>query len=156
MTQPTCDLYDEHGAALQVLPAHFQDFGGRIRFSGPAVTVKCFEDNSRVKELAKTPGEGRVLVVDGGGSDRCALLGDMIGANFEKNGWAGVIVFGLIRDRAELARLDLGVKALGSIPRPSTRRDEGRVDLAIQIGEATIHPGDQVFADEDGIVVLPA
>ena len=153
---PTCDLYDEYGAKLQVLPAHFQDFGGRIRFSGPAVTVKCFEDNSRVKELANTPGEGRVLVVDGGGSDRCALLGDMIGANFEKNGWSGVIVFGLIRDRAELARLDLGVKALGSIPRPSTRRDEGQVDLAIQIGEATIHPGDQVFADEDGIVVLPA
>lgn len=156
MTHSTCDLYDEHGDTLQVLPAELQCFGGRTRFSGTAVTVKCFEDNSRIKELGVTPGKGRVLVVDGGGSRRCALLGDMIAQDFIDQQWEGVILYGLIRDRQELSGMDLGVKALGSIPRKSTRRGEGQTDLPIQIAGARIQPGDQVFADEDGVVVMPA
>ena len=149
----TCDLYDEYEDALGVLPATLQDFGGRRRFQGTAVTVKCCEDNSRIKEFSVTPGKGRVLVVDGAGSLRCALLGDLIAKEFVAQGWEGVIIHGLIRDREELSTLDLGVKALGSIPRKSTRRGEGQVDLPIRIGEAEIRPGDQVIADEDGVVI---
>ncbi|MCH8551754.1 MAG: ribonuclease E activity regulator RraA [Natronospirillum sp.] len=150
----TCDLYDEHEEALGVLPATLKDFGGRIRFQGPAVTIKCFEDNSRIKELSATPGHGRVLVVDGGGSLRCALLGDMIAKDLVDNGWAGAVIFGLVRDRAELAELDLGVKALGTIPRKSQRRGEGHVDLPIRIEGTQVNPGDTVVADEDGVVIL--
>jgi regulator of ribonuclease activity A len=155
MTPNTTDLCDEHPDAV-VLPAAFRDFGGTARFSGPVLTVKCFEDNSRVKELSLTHGDGRVLVVDGAGSLRCALLGDMIAADLLRNGWVGVVVHGCVRDRAALAALALGVKALATNPRRSQRKGEGEVGLEVDIGGAVVHTGDRVYADEDGIVVLPA
>jgi regulator of ribonuclease activity A len=153
MDWTTCDLSDEHGDAAAVV-ACLRHFGGRVRFSGPAETVKCFEDNSRVKELANTPGEGRVLVVDGGGSTRYALLGDVIGGEMVANGWAGVVIHGAVRDSVALGMLDLGVMALGTTPRRSARSGEGRVGLSVEIDGARIAPGDVLYADEDGIVVL--
>lgn len=152
----TSDLYDRFEDRLRVLPPVFNDYGQRRRFRGEAVTVKCFEDNSKVKELAGTPGRGKVMVVDGGGSTRCALLGDLIGADAVKNGWEGVVIHGCVRDSAALAELDLGVKAIGTTPRKSLRRGEGQTALAIAIGGVTVRPGDVVVADEDGVVVLEA
>ena len=154
MSWTTCDLCDEHEAAARVPQIAWRDYGGRSRFAGPIATVKCFEDNSRVKELSATPGLGRVLVVDGGGSLRNALVGDMIGADFARNGWAGVVVWGVVRDTTELGRLDLGVKALGSIPRKSVRRGEGVADVELSFGAVIWRPGDLLFADEDGVILL--
>lgn len=152
----TCDLFDTFKEAARFVLPGLRNFGAVTRFAGPVVTVKCFEDNSRVKELLATPGEGRVLVVDGAGSLRCALMGDMIAASAVKNGWAGVVIWGCVRDVAELATLNLGIKALGSIPRASTRRDQGLVDVPVELPGAMVKPGDFLFADEDGIVLLTA
>ncbi len=151
---PTCDLFDRFKDAARFVLPGFRDFGGVKRFSGPVVTVKCFEDNSRVKELLATPGAGKVLVVDGAGSLRCALMGDLIAASAVRNGWAGVVIWGCVRDVAELATLDLGIKALAAIPRASTRRDQGLVDVPLELPGAAVDPGDILFADEDGIVLL--
>jgi regulator of ribonuclease activity A len=156
MTHSTCDLYDQHEERLRVLPPLFHDFGARSRFSGEAVTVQCFEDNSRVKELLSTPGTGKVLVVDGGASARCALMGDLIAAQAVAHGWEGVVIYGFVRDRVALAALPLGIKALGSTPRKSVRRGEGRSQIAIDLGGVACLPGDRVIADEDGIVLLNA
>jgi regulator of ribonuclease activity A len=149
----TCDLSDEHGDRARVI-AGLRHVGGRGRFSGPIATVKCFEDNSKVKELANTPGDGRVLLVDGGASLRYALLGDMIGAEAIANGWVGVVIHGAVRDTATLATMDIGVMALGTTPRRSFRNGEGLTDVPIEIDGATFVPGDVLYADEDGIVVL--
>lgn len=149
----TADLYDQHGEALQSVSVQFQDFGGRLSFNGPARTVKCFEDNGLIKELLSFPGEGAVLVVDGGGSLRFALMGDMIAASAEINGWAGVIIHGAVRDRAALAELELGIKALGSNPRKTVKRSHGAVDEVITIGDVKVRPGAMVYADIDGILV---
>ncbi|MEZ5100739.1 MAG: ribonuclease E activity regulator RraA [Thermoleophilia bacterium] len=154
MDWTTSDLSDAHGDVARPI-ACLRHFGGRVRFSGPVETVKCFEDNSRVKELANTPGEGRVLVVDGGGSLRYALVGDTIGAELIANGWVGVVVHGAVRDVRPLASLDLGVMALGVTPRRSARDGEGRSGAPVEIDGAWIAPGDVLYADEDGIVVLP-
>jgi regulator of ribonuclease activity A len=154
MTLLTCDLYDAYEATAQVPDLPFLDFGRRTAFWGPIVTVKCFEDNSRIKELSETPGEGRVLVVDGGGSIRNALVGDMIGADLAQNGWAGVVVHGFVRDKAQLAELDLGIKALGTTPRRPVKRGEGAVGIELKFGGVAWREGDVLFADEDGVVVL--
>jgi regulator of ribonuclease activity A len=154
MTQSTSDLYDQHGEHLRVLPPVFQDFGGRARFSGEVVTVRCFEDNSRVKELLSTAGAGRVLLVDGGGSPRCALLGDLIAGQAVAHGWEGVVIYGYVRDRVALKALQLGIRALGVIPRKSQRRGEGQSGLSIEIAGIPCRPGDRLVADEDGIVLL--
>lgn len=149
----TADLCDEHGGELQVCEPVFRPYGGHVAFSGPVSTVRCFEDNSRVKEALEGSGEGRVLVVDGGGSMRCALLGDRLGEAAVRNGWAGVIIHGCIRDSAALGRMNLGVRALGTMPRRSDRRGEGERDVPVRFAGTTFHPGDHVHADEDGIVV---
>lgn len=151
---PTCDLFDKFKDAARFLTPGFHDFGAVKRFSGEVVTVKCLEDNSRVKELLATPGLGRVLVVDGAGSLRCALMGDMIAASAVKHGWAGVVIWGCVRDVAELANLQLGIKALAAIPRASTRRDQGVVDIPVELPGALVNPGDALFADEDGVAIL--
>jgi regulator of ribonuclease activity A len=117
--------------------------------------VQCFEDNSRVREALAEPGEGRVLVVDGGGSDRCALLGDLLGMKAVQNHWIGVIVFGCVRDVAALNALDLGVRALAAFPRRSDRRGEGQRDAPVRIAGVTFNPGDGVYADRDGMLVAP-
>ena len=153
--KPTCDLYDDFLDALGVLPPGLQHFGGRGAFHGPATTVKCFEDNARIKELAATPGMGSVMVVDAGGSLRCAVLGDVIAGQAAANGWAGVIIWGAVRDRAAMAALDLGVMALAVTPRKSVRRGEGSVDLAIRIEGVVVQTGDYIVADEDGALVFP-
>jgi regulator of ribonuclease activity A len=156
----TCDLCDAHkndsSAEFRVLPPVFKNFGGLAKFSGPVVTVKCFEDNSPVKAAVESPGEGRVLVVDGGASLRRALLGGKLGAAAADNGWAGIVVDGCVRDVAELAECNTGIRALAAIPLPTDRRQSGLRDVALQIQGVWIRPGDWLYADEDGIVVMPA
>jgi regulator of ribonuclease activity A len=149
----TADLYDRHGEAVRVLDPVLRDFGGHARFAGPAVTVKCFEDNSRIKEALAEPGSGRVLVVDAGGSLRCAMLGDLIAAGAVEQGWAGVIIDGCVRDTAALSGMPLGIKARAATPRKSTRRGEGQRELAIDIAGVRVAPGDWVYADGDGVVI---
>lgn len=156
MLVKTTDLCDELGAKAQVVAPVFNDLGGRSDFQGRAVTVKCFEDNSRIKELSTQPGEGRVLVVDGGGSDRCALFGDHIAEDLVKHGWAGVLVYGYLRDKAVLRGLPIAIKALGVTPRKSVKRDEGQVGPAVSFGGVTIADGAWLYADDDGVVVLDA
>lgn len=154
MSFVTCDLCDENEGKVQVVSGLlWQSFGGRKTFSGQVVTVKCFEDNTKVKELLATPGAGKVLLVDGGGSLRNALIGDMIGESAVKNGWHGVVIYGACRDVDELAKLDLGVVALGAVPIKSVRRGEGQQDIAISFGGVTINSGDYVYVDNNGIVV---
>ncbi|AWJ87101.1 ribonuclease activity regulator protein RraA (plasmid) [Azospirillum sp. TSH58] len=150
----TCDLYDRFEKTARVADPVFHDFGQRRKFSGAAVTVKCFEDNSRVKETLGTPGQGKVLVVDGGGGVRAALMGDLIAKDAVKNGWEGVVIHGCVRDAAVLATLDLGIKALAAIPRKTVRNGEGQRDLPVTLAGIRINPGDLVFADEDGVLVL--
>ena len=154
----TCDLCDAHkndvDGTFRVLPPVWRDFGGMQRFAGAVSTVKCFEDNSAVREAVSSPGEGRVLVVDGGGSLRRALLGGNLGAAAAKNGWAGVVIDGCVRDVAELAQCAVGIKALAAMPLPTDKRNEGQRDVAVQVRGVWIRPGDWLVADEDGIVVL--
>lgn len=156
----TCDLCDQFKSDttgdFRVLPPVFQDYGGKLRFSGPVSTVRCLEDNSRVKEAVQEPGLGRVLVVDGGGSLRRSLLGGLLAADAARNGWAGVVVWGAVRDKAELAACDVGIRALALIPMPTDRKNQGQRDVAIQIGDQWVRPGERLVADEDGIVVMPA
>lgn len=149
----TADLYDRYEDRLRVCEPVFRDFGGRVRFSGAVVTVKCFEDNSQVKATLAEPGDGRVLVADAGGSLRCAMLGDLIAASAVANGWAGVILFGCIRDSREIRDMLLGVKALATNPRKSQRRGEGQRDIPVTFAGVRFVSGDQVYCDEDGIVV---
>ena len=166
MTKPaavsfaTCDLCDAHkndnSGVFRVLPPVFKDFGGLQKFSGQVVTVKCFEDNSLVKAAVDSPGEGRVLVVDGGASLRRALLGGNLGAAAAKNGWAGVVIDGCVRDVVELAQCKIGIRALAAMPLPTEKRQQGERDIAVQIQGVWIGPGDWLYADEDGIVVMPA
>lgn len=156
LTLSVADLCDEHEDEIEVCVAPFRDFGGRIAFSGPIRTVRCFEDNSAVKALLAQPGEGSVLVVDGGGSLRRALVGDMLAGEGARNGWAGIVVNGAVRDTAVLATLDIGIKALGSIPMRGIKRGEGVVDTPVAFGGMVFVPGDMLHADEDGVAVLPA
>jgi len=134
----------------------FHDYGGVRKFCGPVVTVKCHEDNSFVKAALDEPGQGRVLVVDGGASLRRALVGGNIGAAAAKNGWAGVVVDGCVRDSAELAGCAVGIRALALMPLPTEKRNQGQRDVAVQIQGVWVRPGDWLYADEDGIVVMPA
>jgi regulator of ribonuclease activity A len=150
----TADLYDEHGDALQSCDLQFRQFGGRSRFSGRIVTVDCHEDNALLKSVLSEPGEGRVLVVDGGGSLHTALMGDLIAGLGVANGWSGAIINGAVRDVATLRGLELGIKALGSNPRKSAKTGAGQRDVPVSFGGVTFTPGAQVHSDDDGIVVL--
>ena len=151
----TPDLCDVYEGGISVLDPMFTNFGGRERFYGEAVTVKCFEDNSTVKELAGTAGKGRVMVVDGGGSLRRALLGDIVGARALANGWAGFVIYGAIRDVDELGGMDLGVQALATHPMKTEKKGIGDLDVPVTFAGVTIHPGDFVACDNNGIVVSP-
>ena len=158
MTTPaTCDLCDAHKndstGQFRVLPPVFKDYGAVQRFCGPVATVKCFEDNSLVKAAVDSPGLGRVLVVDGGASMRRALLGGNLGAAAARNGWAGVVVDGCVRDVAELAGHAVGIRALAAIPLPTEKRNQGQADVAVQVQGVDVRPGDWLYADEDGIVI---
>lgn len=156
-TFATCDLCDAHknetSGAFRVLPPVFRDFGAVRRFCGLVVTVKCFEDNTLVKAAVDSAGEGRVLVVDGGASLRRALLGGNLGAAAARNGWAGVVIDGCVRDVAELANCQTGIRALACMPLPTEKRSEGQRDVAVQIQGVWVRPGDWLYADEDGILI---
>ena len=156
----TCDLCDAHKADtsgdFRVLPPVFRSFGGRLKFCGRVSTVKCFEDNSLVKAALDEPGLDRVLVVDGGASLRRALVGGNIGAAAAKNGWAGVLIDGCVRDVAELAACELGIRALAAMPLPTLKRNQGERDVPVQVQGVQVRPGDWLYADEDGIVVSAA
>lgn len=158
MSFSTCDLCDAHedklaSGSLQALPPGYRHFGKRHRFSGAARTLKVFEDNALVRSTLETPGEGKVLVVDGGGSLRSALVGGNLGKLAQTNGWAGIIVHGCVRDTLELNACDIGVQALGTIPRRSARTGAGEKEIAVSISGVLVHPGDMIYADEDGVLV---
>ena len=149
----TADLYDERGEELESIALQFQNLGGQTHFKGPVRTIRCFEDNALVKTILNTPGEGAVLVIDGQGSLRTALMGDMIAESAVANGWAGVVINGAIRDREAIARLPLGVKALGSNPKKSAKTGAGEVDVQLVIDHVRIQPGVTIFCDPDGILI---
>jgi RraA family protein len=159
----TADLCDLHrpepvdvmtdSAVAIVQPGLLRDFGGRQSFHGQAATVKCYESNVLVRQLLEGAGHGRVLVVDGGASLRCALLGDNLAALAEKNGWSGIIVNGCVRDTAQLAGMQVGIKALAPCPLKSSKRDPGLKAVRVVIGGVQIRPGDWVYADLDGVLV---
>jgi regulator of ribonuclease activity A len=154
MMPSTPDLADHYGDRARVLPPIFTAFGGREAFDGPAVTIACFEDNSKVKELAGGPGHGQVMVVDGGGSTRRALLGDQIAAQAAANGWAGVIIYGAVRDVEILRTIDLGIKALAAIPVKTHKLGAGTVGQVVNIAGVVISPGDHVYADASGVLIV--
>ncbi len=149
----TTDLCDEHPDFVRVVEPLFTNYGGKVCFGGEIVTVKCHEDNSVVKETAGTPGQGKVMVVDGGASMRRALLGDMIAENAVKNGWAGFIIYGCIRDVDAIGALDIGVQALGTIPLKTDKRGIGDRNVSVTFGGITFNPGEFVYADNNGIIV---
>lgn len=153
MSFATADLYDKFEDQLQIATPMFNDYGGNIQFSGPVSTVKVFADNSLVRAAMEEQGKGKVLVVDGGGSLNCALLGDMLAELGVKNGWVGVIVYGCIRDSAVIAGMQIGVKALNTNPKKSVKRGEGQRDVPVSFADIIITPGDYIYADADGIVV---
>ncbi|MGK5497407.1 ribonuclease E activity regulator RraA [Streptomyces sp. URMC 125] len=152
---PTADLVDQYGTDLRVCDLQFHRFGGHRGFAGPVRTVSCHEDNGLLRCLLRTPGDGAVLVVDGGGSLRTALVGDLIAGAAQDNGWAGLVLHGAIRDSAALAGLHIGIKALGTIPRKSAKDSAGAVDVPVTFGGVTFRPGDILHADDDGIALLP-
>lgn len=152
MTFKTTDLCDAH-ADVQVAEPLLRHFGGAQRFAGPIRTLKLFEDNSLVRSTLETPGEGHILVVDGGGSLRCALVGDQLGALAEQNGWAGLVVNGCVRDIAELEQLPVGVLALAAHPRRSEKRGAGERDVVVRFAGVVFKPGQYLYADADGLVV---
>ena len=156
----TCDLCDAHKndstGSFRVLPPVFKNFGKHTKFCGEVVTVKCFEDNSLVKAGVASVGQGRVLVVDGSASLRRALLGGNLAAAAVKNNWAGVVIDGCVRDVAELAQCAVGIRALAVMPLPTDKRGEGQAGVAVQIQGIWVRPGEWLYADEDGMVVMPA
>jgi regulator of ribonuclease activity A len=155
MPYTTADLCDAHEKELHVAESMFRCFGRLRSFDGPIATVKCYEDNSKVREALAEPGEGRILVVDGGGSQRRALLGDQLGKLAEKNGWKGIVINGCIRDSEAIDQLEIGVRALGTIPLKTHKRGDGQRDVSVSFAGVTFRPGAHLYADTDGIVVAP-
>ena len=153
MTTMTADLCDEYTADIQVAEPIFRTYGSRRSFGGQAVTLRVFEDNSLVRSVLEEAGKGQVLVVDGGASQRCALLGGNIARLASENGWSGVIINGCIRDRLEVDATDIGVRALNSCPRKSRKQGLGERDVDLFFAGIDVTPGDYIFADEDGVVV---
>jgi regulator of ribonuclease activity A len=152
----TTEICDELKDRAQFLPPRFQSFGGRTQFRGEAVTVKCYEDSSRIKEAIATPGRGKVLVIDAGASERCAVFGDMSAQIAMDNCWEGVIINGCLRDVMTIASMDIGVRALGVVPMGSNRQGQGLAGIAVTLADVTFQPGDLVVADEDGVLVVAA
>ncbi len=155
MRYATAELCDRWGDKLQVLQPMMRDFGGRLTFHGPISTVQVHEDNALVRQALEGPGEGRVLVIDGGGSLRCALIGDRLAHLGVENGWSGVVINGCVRDTEALADLAFGVKALAAHPRASGKRGNGTREVAVRFGDTLFSPGAWLYADCDGVVVSP-
>ena len=150
----TADIIEAHltSGFIQSCDIQFRQFGGKASFSGPISTVKCYQDNVLIKKMLSEPGNGAVLVVDGGGALRSALLGDLIGGLAVKNGWAGVIIWGAVRDTIALKGLNVGIKAIGSNPQRSSKAGAGDMNLPITFGNATFVPGGWVYSDDDGVL----
>ena len=153
MSRSICDLCDSHPEQVRILEPIFHSYGGRSAFSGPISTIKCHEDNSQIRAAVGEPGEGRVLVVDGGGSMRHALLGDQLAAQGQANGWTGVVIFGAVRDVEILLTLDIGVRALYCFPLRTEKKGIGERDIPIHFAGVNIRPGMYLYADDNGILV---
>jgi regulator of ribonuclease activity A len=149
----TTDLSDKYDGKLRHLAPNYHDYGGRVRFHGPVKTLLTQDDNTKVRAAVEQAGEGRVLVVDGGGSMQCALFGGNLAQLAARNGWAGIVIHGCVRDRAELAAEAVGIKALASHPKKSQKNDGGTYDVTLAFGGVTIAPGDWLYADEDGVLI---
>ena len=149
----TTDLYDANEGRVAVVEPMVRAYGGRARFAGQVVTLKVYEDNTRVREVLAEPGQGKILVVDGGGSKRCALLGDQIAELAVKNGWEGVVIYGCIRDSVAINALDIGVRALDTNPKKTVKRNEGQRDLVLAFGAVEFVPGHWLYVDEDGLLL---
>jgi len=152
----TADILDEHGDRASVCRIAFRQFGGRRAFEGPISTVRCDEDNVVMRRRLSEPGNGGVLVVDGAGSRRVALMGEKVARLARDNGWAGLVINGCIRDAAALRRVDVGIKAIDTTPRASGKAGRGEFDVPVTFGDVTFRPGDMLFSDEDGVVTLSA
>lgn len=153
--KPTTDLYDAHEGEVATCAVQFRDYGGRRQFFGPVRTVRCDRDNQLFRALLDEPGDGAVVVVDGGGSTETALMGDIIAAKGARNGWAGCVIYGAIRDSAEIGRIDFGTKALGVNPAKSRKEGKGEIDEDVEFGGATFRKGDWIYCDEDGVLIAP-
>ncbi len=149
------DLCDEFSDTIHIVTPGFRNLGGRTFFGGPITTIKCFEDNSLVADAVEEPGEGRVLVVDGGGSLRCGLLGDNLAEKASANGWQGVVVYGCIRDVDTIGGIDIGVQALATNPLKSVKRGQGLRDETVTFHGVRFVPGEFAYADNNGIIVSP-
>jgi regulator of ribonuclease activity A len=154
--RPTADLVDEIGPDVRSCDLQFRQFGARAEFAGPISTVRCFEDNALLKSVLSAPGYGGVLVIDGAGSLHTALVGDVIAELARSNGWAGLVVHGAVRDASTLRRIDIGIKALGTNPRKSTKTGSGEREVEVSLGGVMFVPGDIAYSDDDGIVVVAA
>ncbi|AFJ33164.1 MULTISPECIES: ribonuclease E activity regulator RraA [Mycobacterium] len=152
--RPTADLVDSIGPDVRSCDTQFRQLGGRAEFAGPISTVRCFEDNALLKSVLSEPGDGGILVIDGAGSLHTALVGDVIAELARSNGWAGLIINGAVRDSAALRGMDIGIKALGTNPRKSTKTGAGERDVEITLGGVTFVPGEIAYSDDDGIVVV--
>ena len=152
--RPTADLVDEIGSDVRSCDIQFRQFGGRPEFAGPISTVRCFQDNALLKSILLQPSAGGVLVIDGAGSLHAALVGDVIAELARSNGWAGLVVHGAVRDAAALRGIDIGIKALGTNPRKSTKTGAGERDVEISLGGVAFVPGEIAYSDDDGIVVV--
>ena len=152
--RPTADLFDDIGRDVRSCDLQLRQFGGRSQFAGPITTVKCFQDNALLKSVLSEAGNGGVLVIDGDGSLHSALVGDVIAGLGVDNGWAGLIINGAVRDAAALRSLDIGIKALGTNPRKSTKTGDGQRDVAVEFGGVVFVPGEIAHSDHDGIVVV--
>ena len=160
MTFATADLCDHNEAQIRdgqvrVVTPMFRSFGGRTSFHGQIATLKLFEDNSFVRKTLEQAGAGRVLVIDGGGSLRRALVGDQLAALGVKNDWAGIVVYGCIRDSAAIATMNIGLLALATHPQKTDKKNVGEIDVAITFGGVTFHPGEHLYADQDGVLLAP-
>ena len=155
MTLILPDLCDAFGEEITVLAPIFRNFGARRAFGGSISTIKCHEDNSLVAAAVEEPGAGRVLVVDGGGSDRCALLGDNLARKAAAQGWAGIVVYGAVRDVQDFPEIDLGIQALFAHPRKSVKKGIGEREVAVTFAGATLAPGAYLYADDNGIIITP-
>lgn len=156
MKKSVPDICDDYLSEIEVLQPLFHAYGGKQKFSGEIVTIKCFEDNSLVKQTLAKPGHGKVLVVDGGGSLRCALLGDLLGAMAAENGWQGILINGCVRDVEILRDIDIGVRALNCHPLKSNKRNEGQLNIPVCFAGVDFTPGQHLYADENGIVTAKA
>jgi len=153
MTLSVPDICDEFFDEISVLAPLFSDYGGKAKFHGEIVTLKCFEDNSLVRDLVSSEGRGRVIVVDGGASMRRALLGDLLAAKAADNGWQGLLINGCVRDVEILETIDLGVKALNSHPVKTDKRGEGQLDVPVEFASVRIEAGQHLYADANGVVI---